>query len=120
MALALLYQFHGVRTTEPTAAIMPPVRQLIRLGLTFEKSIAGEMKLATMLMPTVAITKVRPPSRMAKTVSIRSTVWIGSVINSPKTGTVAEAVITVSSEKNKKLTGRPRKLPRLTAWKLLP
>ncbi len=35
------------------------------------------------------MTKVKPPSRMANTVSIRSTVWIGSVINSPNTGTVA-------------------------------
>ena len=111
----MLYQFHGVSSTEPTAAIMPPVRQLIRFGLTLEKSKAGEMKFATMLMPTVAMTKVRPPSRIANALSIRSTVWIGSVINSPNTGTVADAVITVSSEKNKKLIGRPRKFPRLTA-----
>ena len=60
-----MYQFHGVRMTEPTAAIMPPIRQLIFCGLTLEKSNAGEMKLATMLMPMVAMTKVRPPSRMA-------------------------------------------------------
>jgi hypothetical protein len=54
---------------------MPPVRQLMRCGLTLEKSKAGEIQLATMLMPTVARTN---------------------------TGTVAEAVITVSSEKNRK------------------
>ena len=47
--------------------------------------------------------------------SIRCTVWIGSVISSPNTGTVADAVITVSSEKNRKLIGRPRKLPCFTA-----
>ena len=113
---SLLYQFQGVNSTEPTAAIMPPIRQLIFWGFTFEKSKAGEMKFATMLMPTVAITKVRPPSRMAKAESIRSTVLIGSVISSPKTGTVAEAVTTVRTEKNRKFTGRPRTLPLRTAW----
>src|ERR1051325_2006160 len=115
MPAELLYQFHGVSRTEPTAAIMPPIRQLIFFGLTLEKSKAGEMKFATMLMPTVAITKVRPPSRIANGVPIRSTVWIGSVINSPNTGTVAEAGITVSSEKNRKLSGSPSQLPLRTA-----
>ncbi|GAA3141308.1 hypothetical protein GCM10020001_075110 [Nonomuraea salmonea] len=115
MASGLPYQFHGVSSTEPTAAIIPPVRQLMRCGLTLEKSKAGEMKFATMLMPTVAITNVRPPSRIANGVSMRCTVWIGSVISSPNTGTVADAVMTVSREKNRKLIGRPRKLPRLTA-----
>src|SRR6478735_5794113 len=117
MAFALEYQFHGVRNTEPTAAIMPPMRQLIFCGETLEKSNAGEMKLATMLMPTVAVTNVRPPSRMANGVSIWATVAMGSVMSSPNTGTVADAQITVSSEKNRKFTGRPRKLPRLTFLK---
>src|SRR3954447_3333640 len=103
-----------MRSTEPIAAIMPPIRQLIFCGETLEKSNAGEMKLATMLMPTVAVTNVRPPSRIAKGVSIFCTVWIGSVMSSPNTGTVADAQMTVSSEKNRKLTGRPRKLPFLT------
>ena len=94
---------------------MPPMRQLIFCGATLEKSNAGEMKFATMLMPTVAVTNVRPPSRIANGVSMRSTVWMGSVMSSPNTGTVADAVITVSSEKNRKLTGRPSRLPRLTA-----
>ena len=57
-------------STEPTAAIMPPVRQLIFCGLTLEKSNAGEMKLATMLMPMVAMVKVSAPSTMAKVLSI--------------------------------------------------
>ncbi|KEP72579.1 hypothetical protein HR12_42890 [Microbacterium sp. SUBG005] len=78
------------------------------------------MKLATMLMPTVAVTKVRPPRRIANGVSMRSTVWIGSVMRSPNTGTVADAVMTVSSEKKRKLIGRPQKLPFFTAAKLLP
>ena len=68
----------------------------------------------------VTTSAVRPPSRIANGVSIFCTVSIGSVISSPNTGTVAEAVITVSSEKNRKLIGRPRKLPRLTASKLRP
>lgn len=63
MAWSLSYQFHGVRITEPTAAIMPPIRQLIRCGLTLEKSKAGEMKFATMLMPIVAVVKVRRRGR---------------------------------------------------------
>ena len=78
------------------------------------------MKFATMLMPTVAVTKVSPPSRIANGVSIRCTVSIGSVSSSPNTGTVADAVMTVSSEKNRKLIGSPRKLPFLTASKLRP
>src|SRR3979490_2032474 len=117
MGAGLLYQFHGGGGTEPAAAIMPPVRQLIRCGLTLEKSNAGEMKLATMLMPTVAITKARQPSSIANVESMRCTVLMGSVMSSPNTGTVADAVITVSSEKNRKLTGRPRRLPFLTALK---
>ena len=116
----MLYQFHGVRITEPTAAIMPPMRQEIFCGFTFEKSNAGEMKFATMLMPTVAVTKVRPPSRIANGVSMRCTVWMGSVSSSPNTGTVADAVMTVSSEKNRKLNGSPSRLPFLTASKLRP
>ena len=114
MAWSLEYQFHGVISTEPTAAIIPPVLQLILRGLTCEKSKAGETKFATMLMPTVAVTNVRPPSRMANGVSICSTVWIGSVISSPNTGTVADAHTTVSSENTRKLTGRPQKLPVFT------
>lgn len=57
---------------------------------------AGEMKLATMLMPTVAMTNVRPPSRMANVVLIFCTVWIGSVISSWYTGSVADAVTSVT------------------------
>ena len=60
-----LYRFHGVISTEPTAAIMPPIRQEIFCGLTLEKSNAGETKLATMLMPTVAIMKVSAPRMTA-------------------------------------------------------
>ena len=97
---------------------MPPIRQLIFLGLTLEKSNAGEMKLATMLIPTVATTNVRPPSRIANPESIRSTVLIGSVIISPNTGTVADAVTTVRIEKNKKFNGSPNQLPLRTALKL--
>src|SRR3954454_5406004 len=120
MAFALEYQFHGVRSTDPTAAIMTPIRQLIFCGETLEKSNAGEMKLATMLMPTVAMTKVRPPSRIANGVSIAWTVSIGSVMSVPNTGTVAEAHTTVRIEKNRKFSGRPSRLPRFTAAKLLP
>ncbi len=62
---------------------MPPARQLIFCGLTFEKSKAGEMKFATMLMPIVAMAKVSAPSTIAKVESMRATVSTGSVISSP-------------------------------------
>src|SRR3954452_22995602 len=114
MTSGLLYRFHGVISTEPTAAIMPPIRQLIRRGLTLEKSNAGEMKLATMLMPMVAMVKVSAPSTIANVDSIRDTVSTGSVISRPNTGMVRDEVMTTSSEKARKLTGRPRRLPRLT------
>lgn len=108
-------------STEPTAAIIPPARQLIRCGLTLEKSKkAGEMKFATMLIPMVAMVKVNAPSTIAKVESILATVATGSVISSPKTGTVSEAVTTTRMEKTRKFTGSPRKLPRLTAANDLP
>ncbi len=107
-------------STEPTAAIMPPIRQLIVCGLTLEKSNAGEMKLATMLMPMVAIVKVKAPKTMAKVLSIWATVVhrIGDAARRTP-GTVSDAVTTTSSENTRKLTGRPRKLPFFTAAKLL-
>ena len=120
MTSGLLYRFHGVMRTDPTAAIMPPARQLIRCGLTLEKSKAGEMKLATMLMPMVAMVNVNAPNTIAKVESIRATVATGSVINSPNTGTVSDAVTTTNSENTRKFTGSPRKLPRLTAANDLP
>ena len=65
------------------AAIMPPMRQLIFCGATWLKSKAGEMKLATMLMPTVAVAKVSAPRMMANVLSMRPTVCTGSVMSSP-------------------------------------
>src|ERR1700710_1952641 len=117
MAWSLLYQFHGVSSTEPTAAIMPPIRQEIRCGLTLEKSNAGEMKLATMLMPMVAVVNVSAPSTIANVLSIRDTVVTGSVISSPKTGMVSDAVTTTRMENIRKFTGRPSRLPVLTDLK---
>ncbi|MGF6937552.1 hypothetical protein OKW41_006714 [Paraburkholderia sp. UCT70] len=61
MTAGLLNRFHGVMNTDATAASMPPARQLIRRGATFEKSKAGDTKFATMLMPIVAIVKVSAP-----------------------------------------------------------
>jgi hypothetical protein len=69
------------------AAIIPPARQLMRCGLTLEKSNAGEMKFATMLMPMVAIVNVSAPRTMANVLSIRATVSTGSVISSPEAST---------------------------------
>ena len=94
---------------------MPPMRQLMRCGLTLEKSKAGETKFATMLMPMVAMMKVRQPRTTAVVLSRRATVSTGSVIIEPNTGTVADAVTVTSSAKTRKFSGRPRKLPRLTS-----
>ncbi len=80
-----------------------------------EKSKAGEMKLATMLMPIVAMVKVSAPRTMAKVLSIRATVATGSVISSPYTGSVNDAVTTTNTENTRKFNGKPRKLPFLTA-----
>src|SRR4051794_2433937 len=120
MTSGLLYRFHGVMSTDPTAAIMPPARQLIRCGLTLEKSNAGEMKFATMLMPIVAMVNVSAPSTIANVLSMRDTVATGSVISSPKTGMVSDEVTTTRIENARKLTGRPSRLPRLTAPNDLP
>src|ERR1700738_2606284 len=120
MTSGLLYRFHGVISTEPTAAIIPPARQLIRCGLTLEKSNAGEMKFATMLMPIVAMVKVNAPNTMANVESMRATVVTGSVMSSPNTGTVSDAVTTTRIENTRKFTGRPRELHRLTASNDLP
>ena len=73
-----------------------------------------------MLIPTVAIMNVSAPRMTAYTLSSFATVCTGSMINSPNTGRVAAAVTTTSSENTRKFTGRPRKLPFLTAPKLLP
>ena len=108
-------------STEPTAAIMPPIRQLIFCGLTLEKSNAGEMKLATMLMPMVAIVNVNAPSTIANVLSMRATVVhrVGdAACRTP--GSSATAVKTTSSENTRKFTGRPRKLPFFTALNDLP
>src|ERR1700712_2698026 len=99
MVDGLLYRFQGVINTEPTAAIIPPIRQEIFCGATLEKSKAGEMKLATMLIPTVAIMKVSAPRTDAVTESSFDTVSTGSVRNWPKTGLVAAAVTTTRAEK---------------------
>ncbi|SSS39976.1 Uncharacterised protein [Acinetobacter baumannii] len=105
---------------EPTAAIIPPIRQLILLGETLEKSNAGETKLATILIPMVAIIKVKLPKITTKVLSSLPTISTGSVMSLPYTGSVAAIHTTVSKEKPKKLIGSPRKLPILIALKLLP
>src|ERR1700747_895339 len=107
----LLNRFHGVIKTEATAPTLPPVRQLMWLGATLEKSKAGDTKLATILMPIVAMVKVIAPITTAKGESILPTVSTGSVIKCPNTGKVADVVITVTTEKARKLTGSPQKLP---------
>ncbi|MNF94489.1 hypothetical protein D3C84_772010 [compost metagenome] len=100
---------------DATAAIMPPARQLILLGATLAKSKAGETKLATMLMPMVAVTKAKAPSKTATSLSMRATVAIGSWSISPNTGKVPETITTVTRENARKFTGSPQKLPRRTS-----
>ena len=99
---------------------MPPIRQEIFCGFTFEKSNAGDTKFATMLIPTVAIMNVNAPRITAYTLSNRATVCTGSMINSPNTGRVAAAVTTTNNENTRKFTGNPRKLPFLIDLKSFP
>ena len=115
MISGLLNRFHGVMKMEPMAASMPPMRQLMRDGATLEKSNAGDTKLATMLMPMVASTRVRMPSAAATPLSMRATVSIGSCSISPKMGCVPDTTTTVMTANSRKLTGRPQKLPRFTS-----
>src|SRR3712207_4989155 len=109
-----LNRCQGITNTEPTAAIMPPRMKVMCLGETLAKSNAGETKLATMLMPMVAMMKVAAPNTAATVLSTRATTSTGSWMYSPKTGSVAEVVITVTIENAMKLTGRPQKLPFFT------
>src|SRR5215208_3582172 len=67
-----------------------------------------------MLIPTVAIAKVKAPMIRTSVFGIFATSWTGSVIASPYTATEPAVTTTVTSEKAMKLTGRPQKLPTLT------
>ena len=64
-----------------------------------------------MLMPIVAIMKVAAPRTTAVVLSIRDTISTGSSMYWPKTVSVPAVVITVTSEKARKLTGSPRSCP---------
>ena len=103
---------------DATAAIIPPARQLILLGATLAKSKAGDTKLATILMPMVAVTNAKAPSNTAMLLSMRETVAIGSCNISPNTGKVPETITTVTRENARKFTGSPQKLPRRTSCML--
>ena len=71
-----------------------------------EMSLAAETKLATMLMPTVAVTKVKVRSRAMVTLSIWATISSGSSMTLPKTSGVPLMVMTAIIEKKVKFTGR--------------
>src|SRR5215211_376868 len=67
-----------------------------------------------MLIPTVAIAKVKAPMIKTRVFGIFATSWTGSVIASPYTATEPAVTTTVTREKAVKLTGSPKKLPHLT------
>src|SRR5215212_320353 len=67
-----------------------------------------------MLIPTVAIAKVRAPMISISVFGILATTSTGSVMASPNTVWAPDVTTTTTSEKAMKLTGRPQKLPTLT------
>src|SRR6476646_6853601 len=84
-------------------------------GATLARSYAGETKLATTLIPTVATAKVTAPSSRTTTLSMRPTTSTVSVMYSPYTANVPAVTSTDTTEKAMKLIGRPQKLPITTA-----
>src|SRR5918998_3575199 len=67
-----------------------------------------------MLIPMVAIAKVRAPRMRTRVLGILETTSTGSVMASPNTVREPDVTMTMTSEKAKKLTGSPQKLPTLT------
>src|SRR5215213_2325361 len=104
--------FQGVTRRARRAEIRPPRLKSMYLGIAFDRSYAGETKLATMLIPTVAIAKVKAPMIRTRVFGILATTWTGSVMASPNTVREPEVTMTMTSEKAMKLIGNPQKLPR--------
>ncbi|MNN74596.1 hypothetical protein D3C81_1908090 [compost metagenome] len=89
--------------------------KLICLGNTFEMSNAAETKFATTLMPSVATAKVSAASRPSTQLSNLAEICSGCSSTSPYTLKAAIVVTPATSEKAIRLTGRPRRLPFVTA-----
>src|SRR6188472_3601198 len=102
-------------TSAISALIRPPRLKSMCRGATLARSYAGETKLATTLIPTVATAKVIAPSSKTTTLSMCPTTSTGSVMYSPYTANVPAVTSTDTTEKAMKLTGRPQKLPTTTA-----
>src|SRR5438552_10842106 len=84
------------------------------LGNTFEKSKAGETKLATTLMPSVATAKVTAASSARNQLSNLAEICSGCSSTSPYTLKAAMVVMPATSENRIRLIGRPQRLPLVT------
>ena len=75
------------------------------------EQLAGE---GVPLAALVATAKVRAPMTKTRVLGILETTSTGSVMASPNTVREPDVTMTMTSEKAKKLTGSPQKLPTLT------
>src|SRR5205807_9931238 len=83
---------NGYSTSAMSAAMYPPLLKVIRFGNTFAKSNAGETKLATTLMPSVATANVSAASSARNQLSNLAEIWSGCSSTSPYTVKAAVVV----------------------------
>src|SRR4051812_29624659 len=115
MACGEEYSFHGTVSSARNAVMMPPRLNVMYFGHTLARSYAGETKFATMLTPTVATTNTSAPTSTIQSFSTLSSSSVGSRTAEPYTFTVAADTMTEVTANSVQLTGRPQKLPRITA-----
>src|SRR5581483_11815131 len=114
-ALKSLSNFHGIISTPTTPVIRPPVRNEIRRGLRFEKSLDGETTFAATLVLSVAISSATR-AMIATTGSLNfPSSATGSQIASPNSTTEADVTATPMNEYNVIAVGNPNACPNACA-----
>src|SRR5256885_9385215 len=103
-----------------TPVIRPPVRKLISLGQTFEKSYEGLTILAATLTESVATASVKSAKTTTTGLSNFATRSTGFQIAAPYTFCVAAVISTAASGKRVIVVGKPRIWPTACARWLLP
>ena len=110
--ICVMTETHKPPITKPQMAVIrPPMRKSILLGSKFAKSYAGGMKLATMLIPTVAAKNAKAAMMVRNILSTLATIAVGSAIYSPKIAIVPPVIISVMNEKKTTLPTKPHRLP---------
>src|SRR3954468_16483174 len=115
MACGDEYSFQGTVASAMNAVMMPPRLNVMYFGQTLARSYAGDTKFATMLTPTVARTNTSAPISTIQSFSTLFSSSVGSSTAEPYTLTDAADTTTEVSANSVQLTGRPQKLPRITA-----